>query len=119
VRSRTSAVVALLSPLTAAESPVRALAGDAVLRRVGAALALYRLAEFGPWIAIPVFAYDHGGATSAGIVSLGLLVPTASLRRTRDRPLRRRTGAGRRLCRAGIARAALDATERDQGGHHD
>jgi len=40
---------------------------------VGAALALYRLAEFGPWIAILVFAYPVvlGGAAAlrqAGIM---------------------------------------------------
>src|SRR5215211_6305018 len=58
-------------------SPVRALIRDPVLTRAGTALALYRLAEFGPWIAILVFAYAHGGATATGLVSLGLLVPTA------------------------------------------
>lgn len=94
-----------MSPLTAAESPVRALAGDAVLRRVGAALALYRLAEFGPWIAILVFAYDHGGATSAGIVSLGLLVPTA-LAAPVAGPVIDRYGAARVLV-AGYAAQAL------------
>ena len=50
---------------------------DPVLRRAGAAVGLYRLAEFGPWVAMLVFAYGHGGATATGIVSLGLVVPTA------------------------------------------
>jgi hypothetical protein len=63
--------------VTAAGSPVRTLARDVVLLRAGAAIGLYRLAEFGPWVAMLVFAYGHGGATSTGVVSLALLVPTA------------------------------------------
>jgi MFS family permease len=72
---------------------------------VGAALGLYRLAEFGPWIAILVFAYDHGGATATGIVSLGLLVPTA-LAAPLGGPVIDRYGAGRVLA-AGYAAQAL------------
>jgi hypothetical protein len=53
------------------------LARGPVLRRAVLALALYRLAEFGPWVAILVYAYGHGGATATGLVSLGILVPTA------------------------------------------
>src|SRR5204863_10049190 len=37
--------------VTAAGSPVRTLARDVVLLRAGAAIGLYRLAEFGPWVA--------------------------------------------------------------------
>ena len=66
---------------------------------------MYRLAEFGPWIAILVFAYDHGGATSAGIVSLGLLVPTA-LAAPVAGPVIDRYGAARVLV-AGYAAQAL------------
>jgi MFS family permease len=81
-----------------------------VLARVGAALALYRLAEFGPWIAILVFAYGHGGATSAGVVSLGLLVPTA-LAAPVAGPLIDRYGAGRVLFGGYAAQAlAMGAT---------
>ena len=40
-------------------------------------MGLYRLAEFGPWVAMLVYAYSHGGATETGVVSLALLVPTA------------------------------------------
>ena len=54
-----------------------AMAADRTLRRVAAALALYRLAEFGPWVAMLVFAYSRGGATATGVVSLALLAPTA------------------------------------------
>lgn len=58
-------------------SPLRALAANRLLRREATALALYRLAEFGPWVAMLVFAYGQGGATATGVVSLALLVPTA------------------------------------------
>jgi MFS family permease len=53
------------------------LAHDRASRRAIVALGLYRLAEFGPWVAILVYAFDHGGATATGLVSLGILVPTA------------------------------------------
>jgi MFS family permease len=56
---------------------VRALVDDRFSRRAVVALALYRVAEFGPWVAILVYAYDHGGATATGLVSLGILIPTA------------------------------------------
>ena len=72
---------------------------------MGAALGLYRLAEFGPWIAILVFAYGHGGATATGFVSLGLLVPTA-LAAPLGGPVIDRYGAGRVLG-AGYAAQAL------------
>jgi hypothetical protein len=60
-------------------SPLATLARDPALRRAAAALALYRVAEFGPWVAMLVFAYAQGGATETGVVSLALLVPTALL----------------------------------------
>ena len=63
--------------MTQSSSPLRALAANPLLRREAAALALYRLAEFGPWVAMLVFAYAQGGATATGLVSLALLVPTA------------------------------------------
>jgi MFS family permease len=58
-------------------SPLPTIARDPVLRRAGTALALYRTAEFGPWVAMLVFAYENGGATAAGVVSLALLAPAA------------------------------------------
>lgn len=60
-------------------SPLATLARDPVLVRAASALALYRIAEFGPWVGMLVFAYAQGGATETGIVSLALLVPTALL----------------------------------------
>ncbi len=59
------------------DSPFRALAANKIIRRESAALGLYRLAEFGPWVAMLVYAYSQGGATTTGLVSLALLVPTA------------------------------------------
>jgi MFS family permease len=94
-----------LTAQAAGESPLRAVVRNPVLGRVGVALGLYRLAEFGPWIAILVFAYGHGGATATGLVSLGLLVPTA-LAAPLGGPVIDRYGAGRVLV-AGYAAQAL------------
>ena len=58
-------------------SPLRELAANGTLRSEAAALGLYRLAEFGPWVAMLVYAYSRGGATATGVVSLALLAPTA------------------------------------------
>jgi len=63
--------------VTPSHSPLRALAANRLLRREAGALALYRLAEFGPWVAMLLFAYAQGGAAATGLVSLALLVPTA------------------------------------------
>ena len=62
---------------TAQVSPLRALAANPVLRREASALGFYRLAEFGPWVAMLVYAYSEGGATATGVVSLAILIPTA------------------------------------------
>ncbi|MGL6279030.1 MAG: cyclic nucleotide-binding domain-containing protein [Gaiella sp.] len=50
---------------------------DPALVRAAGALALFRIAEFGPWVGMLVYAYAQGGATETGVVSLALLVPTA------------------------------------------
>ena len=73
-----------------------AMGRDRMLRRVAVALALYRLAEFGPWVAMLVFAYSRGGATATGVVSLALLAPTALFAPFAG-PLIDRFGAGRVL----------------------
>ncbi len=57
----------------------RSMAGNAALRRVLTAYALFVLCEYLMWIAILVYAYDQGGPTTAGLVVLVQLVPAALL----------------------------------------
>jgi hypothetical protein len=66
-----------VAPSSVQPSPLRELAANGILRSEAAALGLYRLAEFGPWVAMLVYAYSRGGATATGVVSLALLAPTA------------------------------------------
>lgn len=91
-------------------SPVRALAANSVLRREAGALGLYRMAEFGPWVAMLVYAYSEGGATATGVVSLALLIPTA-IAAPFAGPLIDRFGASRVLVGAYAAQTvAMGAT---------
>ena len=99
-----------VAPVTHSSSPLLTLAHNPILRRAGLALALYRIAEFGPWVAMLVFAYAQGGATAAGIVSFALLIPTALLAPVAG-PLIDRFGASRVLvCGYAVQALAMGAT---------
>src|SRR3712207_4909503 len=76
--------------------PCRAPAGDRVSSRVAETFRVYRTVgrhrslrrvlgayfafsaqEYGVWIAIVVFAYEQGGPTTAGVVAIAQLIPSA------------------------------------------
>jgi MFS family permease len=53
------------------------VARSASLMRLVVAYAAYILTEYGVWIAMLVYAYGQGGATTAGVVALAQLIPAA------------------------------------------
>jgi MFS family permease len=87
---------------------VRELGRDRATRRAVTALAAYRLAEFGPCVAILVYAFRQGGATATGLASFGILVPTALFAPCAG-PLIDRFGATRVLGAAYVSQAVAMA----------
>ena len=76
--------------------------------RAVASYGFYRLAEYGPWLAILVYAYEHGGATATGLVSFGILIPTGLFAPLAG-PLIDRFGASRVLLGAYAVQALVMA----------
>jgi hypothetical protein len=56
---------------------VRSLGRNTSVLRVVLAYALFTVNEYSVWIAVLVYAYEHGGATASGLIAVLQLVPAA------------------------------------------
>ena len=68
--------------MTSADSRLgvfRSLAGNADVLRLLLAYTGFAVSEYAAWIALLVYAYDHGGATTAGVVAVAQLLPAAGV----------------------------------------
>jgi MFS family permease len=55
--------------------PLVKLARNPSLRRTAIGCACFNTAEFGEWIAVLVYAYEHGGASASGLLAFAMLAP--------------------------------------------